>query len=264
MSLFVISDLHLSLSHPEKSMEIFGGWKGYIDILKTNWQNTVSPTDTVVIPGDISWATRLQDTFEDFNFLNSLNGTKIISKGNHDYFWTTQKKVLDFFQNSGFSTLNLLHNNFYKYQNYGICGSRGWINIEGETETKTGSIVDNDKVMAREVQRLEVSISLAEAEGLTPIVFLHYPPIFASNYNYDILDVLYRHNIQDCYYGHLHGKKNHKYAINGERDGINFHLISGDFIQFKPVKIMWFCLKRRTVSFYIENFIVICYNKYVF
>lgn len=238
MSLFVISDLHLSLSHPEKSMDIFQGWNGYIDILETNWQNSVLPNDVVVIPGDITWGKHPKDTFEDFKFLNSLNGIKILGKGNHDYFWTTQKKVTDFFTTNGFDTLNLLHNNFYKYKDYAICGTRGWINIDGETKNKVGHIIDNNKVMAREVQRLEVSISMAENEGLIPIVFLHYPPIFVNSYNYDILDVLYKHNIKDCYYGHLHGKKYHSLAINGKCDGINFHLISGDFIQFNPVKIM--------------------------
>lgn len=238
MSLFVISDLHLSLSNPEKSMDIFGGWKDYIDILKYNWQNTISPTDTVVIPGDITWATRLDDSLEDFKFLDNLNGFKILGKGNHDYFWTTQRKVTNFFEKNNLNTLHLLYNNFYRYQNYGICGTRGWIDIDGESINKAGNLVNNDKIMAREVQRLEVSISLAEADGLTPIVFLHYPPIFADRYNYDILEVLYNHNVKDCYYGHLHGKKNHNYAINGERDGINFHLISGDFVQFQPVKII--------------------------
>lgn len=238
MSLFVISDLHLSLSHPEKSMEIFQGWKGYVDILKSNWQKNVKPSDTIVIMGDTTWAKSLNDAFEDFNFLNSLNGFKILGKGNHDYFWNTQKKVTDFFKANSFDTLHLLHNNFYKYESFAICGTRGWISIDGETQNKAGHIVNNDMVLAREVQRLDVSISLAEAEGLTPIVFLHYPPIFANNYNYDILDVLYRHNITDCYYGHLHGRKFHSLAINGQFDGINFHLISGDFIGFNPVKIM--------------------------
>ena len=118
MSLFVISDLHLSLSHPEKSMEIFQGWKGYVDILKSNWQKNVKPSDTIVIMGDTTWAKSLNDAFEDFNFLNSLNGFKILGKGNHDYFWNTQKKVTDFFKANSFDTLHLLHNNFYKYESF--------------------------------------------------------------------------------------------------------------------------------------------------
>lgn len=219
-------------------MEIFSGWKDYISIIKSNWQSTIKPDDTVVVMGDITWAKRIQDAYEDFKFLNSLNGFKILGKGNHDYFWTTQKKVTDYFKYNGFDTLHLLHNNFYRYEGYAICGTRGWINIDGETEDKAGHTINHDRVMAREVQRLEVSISMAESEGLMPIVFLHYPPVFANVCNYDILDVLYRHNVKDCYYGHLHGKRYHDYAINGERSGINFHLISGDFVQFKPIKIL--------------------------
>jgi hypothetical protein len=110
--------------------------------------------------------------------------------------------------------------------------------LDGETINKVGHITDNNKITLREVQRLEVSISLAEAEGLTPIVFLHYPPVFANSYNYDILEVLYRHNVKECYYGHLHGERHHQYAINGELDGINYHLVSGDFVQFQPVKVL--------------------------
>jgi predicted phosphohydrolase len=219
-------------------MEVFKGWENYLEVLTSNWQSTVKPDDTVVIPGDISWGKRITDTYEDFKYLNSLNGTKILGKGNHDYFWTTQNRVTTYFQANGFDTLHLLYNNYYRYGNYGICGTRGWINIDGETENKLGHIIDNDKVMAREVQRLEVSISLAETEGLIPIVFLHYPPIFGNSYNYDILDVLYRHNIKQCYYGHLHGKKFHSVALNGIEDGVEYHLISGDYVQFKPVKIM--------------------------
>jgi hypothetical protein len=219
-------------------MTIFKGWDNYMDTLKIKWQSTVSPTDTVVIPGDITWGKHLKDTLEDFKFLNSLNGYKILGKGNHDYFWVTQKKVTDFFKANDLGTLHLLYNNFYRYENYAICGTRGWINLDGETINKVGHITDNNKITLREVQRLEVSISLAEAEGLTPIVFLHYPPVFANSYNYDILEVLYRHNVKECYYGHLHGERHHQYAINGELDGINYHLVSGDFVQFQPVKVL--------------------------
>ncbi len=237
MSLYTISDLHLAMGNPEKNMEVFNGWKDYQDLIYKNWQNKVLPQDIVVVGGDISWGLKLKDTVKDFQFLNSLNGTKILGKGNHDYFWTTQHKVETFFNEHGFDTLHLLFNNYYQYGEYAICGTRGWINIDGETVTNNG-IVDNQKVTMREVQRLETSISLAEANGLIPIVFLHYPPIFANTYNYDILEVLYRHNVKECYYGHIHGADKHKYAINGLRDGINFHLVSGDYIQFDPVKVL--------------------------
>ena len=105
-------------------------------------------------------------------------------------------------------------------------------------EQGSGDDSANAKVRAREAQRLDVSIGAAEQQGLAPAVFLHYPPIYGASCNYEMLDVLWKHQIKDCWYGHVHGKSQHKYAINGERDGIRYHLISGDYIQFIPQKIM--------------------------
>ncbi len=225
MSLFAIADLHLSLS-VDKPMDIFGEhWSNHVERLTQNWNETVTNNDVVVIPGDISWGINLDEAKADFDYINRLNGTKIISKGNHDYWWSTISKLNAFLNDNGFNTIKFLHNNHYAYGNYGICGTRGWIN-----ET---SVPADAKVLAREAQRLEVSIQSALKENLEPIVFLHYPPVFGNESNYDILDVMYKYNVKECYYGHLHGNS-HKYAVCGERDGINFHLISGDFVQFYP------------------------------
>lgn len=228
MSLFVIGDLHLSLSC-DKPMDIFSGWEGYVDKLCENWQSKVSPEDTVVVPGDISWVTRLDDAQADFRFIHELNGRKIILKGNHDYWWTTMTKMNKFLQENGFDSISILNNNHFKYENFGICGTRGWIN--------DNTAPADAKVLAREAMRLEASISSAENAGLTPLVFLHYPPVFAGDCNYDILDVLFRHNITECYYGHIHGRSC-EYAVQGERDGINYHLISSDYLKFDPYFII--------------------------
>ncbi len=228
MSLYAIADLHLSLS-VNKPMDIFGGWDNHVERLTENWNRTVSPDDTVVIPGDISWGMDLDEAKADFGYVNSLNGTKIISKGNHDYWWSTLSKLNKFLDANGFYSIKFLHNNHYVYGKYGICGTRGWINEPGESA--------DAKVLAREAQRLETSILSALKEGLEPIVFLHYPPVYGNESNYDILDVLFKYNIKECYYGHLHGRS-HKNAVCGERDGINFHLISSDFVQFCPVLIV--------------------------
>lgn len=227
MALYTIADLHLSTS-VNKPMDIFGGWEGHVERLAENWNKTVSPEDTVVIPGDISWGMDLDEARSDFGFINRLNGVKIIAKGNHDYWWTTMAKLNAFLAENGFDSIRFLHNNHYAYGKYGVCGTRGWIN---ETEVPADA-----KVLAREAQRLEVSIKSAVNEGLEPIVFLHYPPLYGNECNYDILDVMYKYNVRECYYGHLHGKS-HKYAVCGERDGINFHLIAGDFVQFCPVLV---------------------------
>ena len=132
MSLYVIGDLHLCKSAPEKTMSIFSGWENYQERIEKNWTELIKTDDTVVIAGDISWGMSLQQAVPDFRFINGLPGKKIILKGNHDYWWTTKKKMEDFFAANGFSTLSILHNNHYKYEEYGICGTRGWVNMPGE------------------------------------------------------------------------------------------------------------------------------------
>lgn len=228
MALFVMADLHLSLS-VDKPMDIFGGWQDYVQKIEYNWQNKVKPEDTVVIPGDISWAMSLEESVKDFEFLDRLNGRKIISKGNHDYWWNTKSKMEKFFEAHGFDTLNILHNNHYEYEGIGICGSRGWINDTGEPA--------DQKVLAREAGRLTASIESALKAGLEPVAFLHYPPIYGTSCNYDMLEVLHKYEIKWCFYGHIHGSKGHEYSINGERDGINYRLISSDFLRFDPLDI---------------------------
>ena len=229
MSLFVIGDLHLALGDKSKSMDIFDGWENYTELLGQSWNSLVSAEDTIVLAGDISWAISLEKGYEDFKWIHNLPGRKIILKGNHDYWWNSRKKMEETFEKWGFDSLNILHNNHFQYENYGICGTRGWVNMPGESA--------DAKVLAREAGRLSVSIESALAAGLQPLVFLHYPPLYGSSYNYDILDVLYKYDIKNCWYGHLHGPSI-KYAVNGERDGVDFRLISGDFLQFRPEKIL--------------------------
>lgn len=233
MSLYVIGDLHLTFSDPSKTMEVFPGWENYQERIEKNWLETVKPENTVVIAGDLSWGMSLQQAEPDFRFINGLPGRKLILKGNHDYWWVTKKKMETFFAENGFDTLNIIHNNHYAYENYGICGTRGWVNgTDGSRD------VQDEKVLKREVQRLETSIKSAVGAGLEPLVFMHYPPIFASNFNYDILEILYRYNIKECYYGHIHGRSAHELCVKNTYDGVNFHLISGDYIHFMPEKVL--------------------------
>ena len=228
MSLYAIGDLHLSLDS-DKPMNIFNGWDDYTERLESNWKSAVKDDDTVVIAGDVSWAVGLENSFKDLQFVNSLPGKKIILKGNHDYWWATKTKIEKFFAANSFDTLNILFNNFFQYENIGICGTRGWVSIDGDTE--------NEKVMAREVQRLETSIKGAVQAGLTPVVFMHYPPVYGNSCNYDILDVLFRYDIKDCYYGHIHGYSQRN-AVTGIQDGINYRMISSDYLQFMPFKVL--------------------------
>jgi hypothetical protein len=230
MSLFVIGDLHLSFCDPSKTMSVFPGWENYQERIEKNWLDAITQEDTVVLAGDITWGMSMEQALPDFQFINALPGKKIILKGNHDYWWTTLRKMTDFFTQNGLDTISILHNNHFPYEGYGICGTRGWVNMPGE--------VQEEKVLRREVQRLETSIKSAVDAGLEPIVFMHYPPIFASNFNYDILEVLYRYKIKDCYYGHIHGRSAHALCVTNTYDDINFHLIAGDYIQFVPERVL--------------------------
>lgn len=230
MSLYVIGDLHLCFSDPSKTMSIFAGWQDYQELIEKHWLELISPDDTVVLAGDISWGMSLQQALPDFRFIEGLPGKKIVLKGNHDYWWTTKKKMEDFFKAEGIDSISILHNNHFRYGDYGICGTRGWVNMPGETQ--------DEKVLRREVQRLETSIQSALKEGLEPLVFMHYPPIFATNFNYDILEILYRYKIKECYYGHIHGRSAHELCVKNTYDDVNFHLIAGDYLQFIPEKVL--------------------------
>lgn len=229
MSLYVIGDLHLAISVKSKPMDIFSGWENYMTIMEENWKREVSDEDTIVLAGDISWAMNIKDAYEDFKWIHEMPGKKIILKGNHDYWWSSRKKMEDTFSQWGFDSLNILHNNHFAYEKYGICGTRGWVNMPGEAA--------DAKVLAREAGRLTASVQSAVSAGLEPLVFMHYPPIYGNSINFDILDVLFKYDIKKCWYGHLHGPSI-RHAVNGEREGIDFRLISGDFLQFCPIKIL--------------------------
>lgn len=228
MSVFVTADLHLSLG-TDKPMDVFKGWTDYVYRLKKNWLALVEPEDTVVIVGDISWAMKLEETAEDFAFINSLPGKKIFLKGNHDYWWTTKKKMDEYLKTSGFDTISILFNNAFSAENYAICGTRGWFY---DTECE-----QDKKVLNREVGRLNASIDEAEKFGLEPIVFLHYPPVYGEFECIEIMETLINRNIKRCYYGHLHGAASARKAITGNYKGINFNLISCDYTGFIPVII---------------------------
>ena len=129
MSLFVIGDLHLALSDKSKPMDIFKGWENYMQLLEENWEKNISPEDTIVLAGDISWAMNIKNAYDDFYWINNMPGRKIILKGNHDYWWGSRKKMEDTFSQWGFDSLFILHNNHFQYEKFGICGTRGWVNM---------------------------------------------------------------------------------------------------------------------------------------
>lgn len=224
MSLFAIADTHLSFS-TDKPMDIFGGWQDYVERLEKNWKAVVSDKDTVVIAGDISWAMSLEGALEDFRFLNSLPGNKLIFKGNHDYWWSTMRKMETYLSENGLDTIKIMHNSAVRVGDYTVCGSRGWF-FDAEEDS-------DNKVLLREAGRVRRSIEEAQRIGGEPIVFLHYPPLTQNMVCNEIVSVLMENNIKRCYYGHLHGASTHN-AYIGEKYGIKFDIISGDFLKFCP------------------------------
>ncbi len=230
MSLFAIADLHLSLG-TDKSMDVFPGWDDYVFRLQKNWNALVKNEDIVVVCGDISWAMSLQGAKEDFEFINDLPGRKLLIKGNHDYFWNTKRKMEQFFDENGFSSFEIVHNNAVVVGDIAVCGTRGWFFDDGEDSDK--------KVLLREVGRLRTSIEAGINTGKEPIVFLHYPPIQADGRCNEIMDVLLEYGIKECYFGHIHGKGAQK-AVQGEYEGIIFRLVSSDFLNFTPFLVRKF------------------------
>ena len=226
MALFVLGDPHLSLG-ASKPMDIFPGWNDYVDRLEKNWRKLITPQDTIVLAGDISWAMRLTDTRKDFAFLQQLPGQKIIMKGNHDYWWSTANKMNAYLKAEGFDTLHILHNNSYSVEGYAICGTRGWF-LEEEQKPHDA------KVLNRELLRLETSL---KAAGDKPIYcFLHYPPMYQGYQCPEILALLEQYNVELCYYGHLHGPVIRR-RMEGKYGKTVFSLISGDYLGFEPKKI---------------------------
>lgn len=225
MSLYAIADTHLSFG-TDKPMDSFEGWQDYTSRLEKNWNKLVEEDDDVVIAGDISWAMDFSQLKADFDFLESLNGNKIILKGNHDYWWNTMAKLNKFLADNNYKTIRFLFNNSFELGNASICGTRGWMmGCENEEDIK---------ILNREVGRLRRSL---ESAGCPEKLFLHYPPVSDISRCDEIINVLKEFGIKKCYYGHLHGDAA-KYAVSGVVDGIDYKLISCDKLKFTPCLIL--------------------------
>lgn len=234
MSIYTIGDLHLSFKE-NKPMDIFGeNWGNHEEKIKNDWIKKVKEEDLVVLPGDFSWAMYLNNTDEDFKYIDQLPGKKLLLKGNHDYWWTTIKSMRNFIKENDFKDIDFIYNNAYEFENTIIVGSRGW-SLTDDSEDK--------KMIKREVIRLELSIKDGIekfGEDKEIIAFMHYPPITKTNLDRnesnEFIRVLQKYGIKECYYGHLHGNSIEE-AIEGTHFGINFKLVSADGLEFKLFKV---------------------------
>lgn len=235
MAVFVIADLHLDTKSNQKSMEVFGNrWNGYVNKIQKNWLKIVTDADTVILPGDISWALNLDAAIHDLRWIDALPGRKILMKGNHDFWWSTVSKMQKFFCENCINTIDILNNNAIEAENYILAGSRGW--FTDRSMQNVSQDVDYAKIINREVIRLKMSLEAAKKLRDTSkkeiLVFLHFPPIWGDFRCEEILALLEEYGINRCYFGHIHSSYNIPSIF--EENGIRFQLISADYLDFVP------------------------------
>ena len=199
MRVFAIGDLHLP-GEQDKPMDIFGAnWEGHWGKIMKNWLKSVTQQDIVLIPGDISWAMTLEEALPDLDGIGALPGTKILIKGNHDYWWSSISRVRD-----------QTHESIYPLQNdsfnpkdaprLAFCGTRGWI-----TPGTRGFTDHDEKIFNRELNRLKLSLDSAlGAEEI--IVMLHFPPFDDKGRENEICHLIRQYPVKHVVFGHLHGE----------------------------------------------------------
>lgn len=231
MRIFAIGDLHLSFDDRiQKPMDIFGPtWENHPEKVKEYWDNGITNDDLVIIPGDVSWGLRKEEAMADFDWIHRLPGKKVITKGNHDLWWTSISKL-----NNLYEDITFLQNHAFDGGNgIFVCGTRGWI---------CPGTVDFDehdrKIYERELIRLKFSLEEARQRGAkTIIASLHYPPTNDKKQTSGFTEMLREYGVKTCVYGHLHGKDAFKNGINGILDGVEYRLVSLDYLEGKPALI---------------------------
>lgn len=237
MSLYAIADLHLStLKSTDKSMEVFGrSWADYMNRIENNWHRLITDEDTVIIPGDFSWALSLAESESDFRFLESLPGKKIIGKGNHDFWWCTMHKHSQFFEKIGIKSVSFLFNNAHEVENFIIAGTRGWYNDEDARNAPDNT--DFLKLTNREALRLRASLTEAKKiKESSPqkeiLAFMHFPPYWNGKASDSLIEILKEFSVKKVYYGHIHG--NYTIEPSFVYEGIEMNIISADYLNFIP------------------------------
>ncbi len=246
MQVWAIGDLHLAIGTPHKSMEVFGeNWKNYQEKIRKNWEKNVLPGDLVLIPGDICWATNLKQAMPDLNWIDSLPGKKILIKGNHDYWWSSLKKLKENLPPS----IYVLQNDAITFSSITIAGARLWDTKEYNFEDIIDYTVspvstspkvqqeESEKIFARELHRLELSLSKMSPTATTKIVMTHYPPISYDLKESNASELLEKYNVNICIFGHLHNVKK-EIPIFGEKNNVKYIFTSCDYLDFCPIKIV--------------------------
>ncbi|MDO5491576.1 MAG: metallophosphoesterase [Bacillota bacterium] len=234
MSVFAVGDLHLSFfPGADKSMAVFGPrWENHEERLKRFWEETVRPSDTVVICGDISWGLKLENARWDLDWIDALPGKKILLKGNHDLWWNGIGRL-----NRMYEGIRFLQHDCALAEDLCVCGSRGWLTPEHDDFTEA-----DEKIYRREALRLEMSLRRGQKEirergGGKLVGVLHYPPASDRGAFTEFERLFLRYGVEDVYYGHIHGEDGFRSALQGEIHGVRYHLVSLDYLNCRLLKI---------------------------
>lgn len=254
MHIWAIGDLHLSFGVENKSMDVFGPqWENHAETIEREWKATVRPEDIVLIPGDISWAMRLEEAVTDLRWIDALPGTKVMIKGNHDYWWSSLKKLAEALPPS----IHVIQNNAFEWKDVSIGGARLWDTPEYSfheyiefqenptktTQNATPSAEDlvqeelSQKIFDRELERLKLSLKAMNPHSKFRIAMTHYPPIGPKMEGSRAAQILEQNGVQVCVFGHLHNIRPN-ISLFGERNGVRYILSSSDYIRFKPVAVL--------------------------
>jgi len=252
MHIWAIGDLHLSFGVANKSMDVFGpNWRDHAEQIASSWKALIHPEDLVLIPGDISWAMRLEDAVADLQWIHSLPGTKVMIKGNHDYWWGSLKKVTSILPPS----IHVIQNNAFHLPGVAIGGARLWDTPEysfkefvdfQENPREKKKELSNDEIVQeelsqtifnRELIRLESSLSAMDKDAKIRIAMTHYPPIGNDLVFSRAAQILEKHGIQVCVFGHLHNLKPNL-SLFGEKNETRYILTSCDYLGFKPIRVL--------------------------
>jgi len=250
MSIFALADLHLSFGVPDKKMDVFGEiWKDHPAKIADHWKRLVKEDDLVLIPGDISWAKHLTDALPDLLFIDSLPGTKVMIKGNHDYWWSAISKVRAIAPES----IHFIQNDVFNFGDVSVAGTRLWdtdeFNFENCVEYAKSEeaypVMDEGlshdeevKIFARELQRLEMSLQKLSQTAKYRVCMVHYPPTNVMMQETRVTRLLERYKVDACVFGHVHSMKRGLKPFYGEKNGVHYYFVCADYVDFTPIKIL--------------------------
>ena len=245
MTIWALGDLHLAFSTPNKSMDVFGpAWKDYPQKIESAWKERVGPDDLVLLPGDLSWAMKLEDALIDLEWIDALPGQKLMIRGNHDYWWASAGKMRGALPPS----ISFIHNSAFEWNGVAFGGTRLWDSHEYsfsdviefiENPRERVKVIDADeteRIFVRELERLKLSLEKMNPKAEKRVALTHYPPIGKDLHPSRAAAILEDYKIDVCVFGHLHNVRDGALPF-GEARGVRYLFTSADYVDFTPVKV---------------------------